>query len=135
MIYESSIDMANEDAVADAFARAWKCEVARNKPLYEIDRTLLRDGLVVAWMEIKCRAKKYPSVFLSLNKWLKGRQMVRETGKPFVAAYGLPDGIYYYITKGEDVKFDIKVTGRTDRSDPLDIQPAIEIPLSEMKKL
>ena len=135
MMYESKYDMAREDAVAVAFEKAWDCQVLRNKPFYQIDRTITKNGVVVAYMEIKCRNKQYESVFLSLNKWLAGRQMARETGKPFIAAYGLPNGIYYFATKDEPLGFNIKVTGRTDRHDPNDIQPAVEIPLSEMKRI
>lgn len=133
--YESSEDKRKEDEVAAAFAKAWGCDVLRNKEYYDIDRTLTRDGVVKAFMEIKCRTKKYASVFLSLNKWLMGRQMAKETGVPFIAAYGLPDGIYYYVTRSEDPHFVVKVTGRTDRGDSNDIQPAVEIPLAEMKRL
>lgn len=136
MNYESSDDIAREDAVASAFATSWKCEAIRNRPFYVIDRTLIRDGVIKGWMEIKCRTKEYDSVFLSLNKWLTGRQYARETGCPFIAAYGLPTGIWYFTTHGtEKFDFHLKVTGRKDRSNPNDVHPAVEIPLSYMKKL
>lgn len=132
-IYETTINITKEAAIAGELSAAWNCDVIKLPRLYSCDYAAMRDGSVSAWIEIKCRNRSYPTYLLSLHKWLKGVELSNVTGKPFILVVSWDDKIIYKNVTNEPVK--IVIGGRKDRGDPADIEPMVEIEISGFKKL
>ena len=107
---------------------------------YHIDWIALRNNEPLAFVEIKHREKlefgRFTTYMISLNKWLKAKELSKEVNVPFILVVKFMDGIYYgkYTS---DMILDNKYgfNGRYDRGDTQDVEPMVYIPLSIFKKL
>lgn len=128
-MYESARDRENEAAVAAILAPRWKSEAQKLPMAYYIDWLMMRGGKPVACMEVKCRNNpraQYPTLMLSLAKWMHGLQFSELMGIPFLVAVQWTDGIFWHKAGSFPVSFGFG--GRKDRGDSQDMEPVVFIP-------
>lgn len=136
-VYETKVDMTHEASVAECLANAWDCGIKKLPRLYACDFAAMRGNDVSAWLEIKFRNASYPTYLISLHKWMKGIELSEATEKPFILVVSWPVQnervILFRALKREPVR--VVLGGRKDRGDPADIEPMVEIPISQFKRL
>lgn len=132
-LYETPEHLKAEAAVIEVLCEKWKCEWWKLPLTYRLDFSLSRDDKVSAWLEIKCRNKKYPEMHLSLHKWMAGLELNRVTGLPFFLVYAFGEEIYWKEVSKDTPK--IVMWGRTDRGDWQDTEPTAVFALSDFKLL
>lgn len=128
-MYETQEDLQRERQVMERLCEAWKVGCQKLPTKYVIDYGMLRDEKVVAWLEIKCRSKKYDEMILSAAKWFAGKDLARQTALSFVLVYAFPDSSIHYLTIEPDMNPEIRFEGRTDRNDWQDREPCVILPL------
>ena len=136
-IYESHEDRANESQVASRIALIKNCEFKKLPMSYYIDWVFLRAGKPVAIAEVKCRknpSNQYPTLMLSLAKWMHGKQLANELSVPFLVVVRWEDGIFLHLV-GENSNVSHGFGGRTDRNDDSDVEPVVYIPVNQFKKV
>ena len=133
-IYENAHTLRAEDEVAGRVGSRWRCALRKLPRSYSIDYMLMRDSVVIAWLEVKCRDKRYDTLILSLGKVMEGRRLSRETGRPFVVVVSLPDGDFWKVVT-PDESLVIALGGRVDRNDPADMEPVAHFDMREFKPL
>ena len=127
--YESEQDRGNEDRIIDLVCKKWKAKAEKLPKRYIVDYGLYRDGELKAWAEIKCRnvpRSQYPTFFISLEKWLKGRELAIRTNVPFLLIVEWTDGLRYLDAR-QYPQPPIKSGGRDDRDDWQDIEPMVHL--------
>ena len=135
-IYETPADLKNEREVADYLSVKWECNFVKLKISYGLDFGVVKDGVLVATAEIKCRnytSKQidgWGGLMLSASK----SHRASEWTVPFVLAAKLTDGLFV-ATINHWAPYTIKITGRKDRGDWQDIEPCCIIPMSEFEKM
>lgn len=135
-IYETEKDLREEAAIAAAFSSAWKAEFIKLKKLYAVDYAIMRDGAVAGWAEIKRRYRdmhQFPSLYVTLKKAIDGIALSEYTSKPFLYLVRFNDATCYVTITRPMCNRPIKISGRTDRGDPDDRQPCLEINNDELK--
>jgi len=130
-MYESHESLHAERTVAEFLSKKWGCSVFKLPIKYKIDFAFVKDNRVVAWAEIKERSRKYDEMFISLDKWLAGKEISLSTGIPFVVVFAFDDGIYWRSVQGDDPR--IVIGGREDRGDWQDIEPMAVFPIHGFK--
>jgi len=140
-IYETKTDVANERQIADQLERAWSCSLMKlSKPLSNVDMVAVRDGRVVALVEIKRR--KYTSgqiqawggYMISLDKIKEGLAYSRAAGLPFILAVGLADGTF--TIRVDDATPDVvRIGGRSDRGDAKDIEVVVLYDMQRFRRI
>jgi hypothetical protein len=134
-LYETQMDLGNEQDVAKYLEIKWDAKLRKLPISYSVDWMLMRDN-PVAFAELKCRkneSTKYPTLMLSLNKWVKGNQFADELGVPFLIICQWNDGLFFYIAKSSVITYGIG--GRTDRGDSQDTEPVVYIPVESFKRI
>lgn len=135
-LYETPEHLAREFNVAQAIEEALSSTLHKLPHKYNADYAAFRDDKLQSWIEIKCRdveSTAFPTVMLSLDKWLKIRWLAHATGVKFTLVVEFRDGIYW--TDETDKVRPIAFLGRSDRNDWQDMEPSVRIPLSEFKPL
>lgn len=133
-LYETPEHLKEEGRVIEALCSRWGCEWWKLPLTYRLDYALTSsDDEIKAWLEVKCRSKKYTEMHLSLHKVMAGLELSRVTGLPFLLVYAFGDEIYWKsITPGE---MNITMWGRTDRNDWQDTEPTAVFALKDFKRL
>lgn len=134
-MYESREDLANEHQVAKFLSNKWKCKFNKLPISYHVDWIVIRDA-PQAIVELKCRkndSRKYPTLLLSLNKWMRGKELSKELGIPFIVVVKWDNGIFFHT--GGSAKVEYGFGGRTDREDSQDVEPVVLIPVSAFKEI
>lgn len=130
-------DLENQNEIAGKLGAAWKCRLVSFGYSADIDYYAERDGKVVAVVEIKRRnnpCSLYPTVYLSMRKWLALQMASVGFGVSGIFAVGFNDCIRYAQIRDVDPRKMI-IAGRGDVRASNDIEPMIEVPIEAMKKL
>lgn len=134
-IYETPEHLKEEGRVIEALCSRWGCEWWKLPLTYRLDYALTSpDDEVKAWLEIKCRAAKYPDMNISLHKIMAGLELSRVTGLPFLLVYAFGDEIYWRSIAPES-HLKIIMWGRSDRNDWQDTEPTAVFALKDFKRL
>jgi len=123
-LYESAYDRMNESDVSDILSRVWNCKFVKLPMSYHVDWALMRGNEIVAFAELKTRkvpSTQYPTLILSLNKWIKGLDLAASTKTSFIIIAKWTDGVFYFVAKPDGVTFGHG--GRIDRNDSQDMEP------------
>lgn len=134
-LYESSEDLANEQQVANFLSNKWKCKLKKLPMSYHVDWIVMRDE-PEAILELKCRkneSTRYTTLLLSLNKWMRGKELSKELGIPFIIVVRWTDGLFFHTVGSATVKHGFG--GRTDREDSQDVEPVVLIPVDTFKRI
>ena len=134
-IFQSADDRAAENAVAVVLEHAWQCEVRHFGAMSPVDWYILRGGRMVGIVELKVRkieSIRYPTVFLSVAKWLCLTKWADGLGVPagYVVAY--TDCVRFIYLADVDAKVN-RMAGRKGRGAEHDIEPMLEIPVERMQ--
>jgi hypothetical protein len=136
-MYESQNDLSNEKDVANYLADKWSCVFKKLPISYNVDWLLINNSETPkAFAELKCRNNesiKYPTLLLSLSKWMKGKELGKELNIPFIVIVRWTDGVYFHIAGKHEVTYGFG--GRRDRNDAQDVEPIVLIPTDTFKKV
>lgn len=142
-LYETQQDRLLEEACAEKYAAKMGVRLFKLSDQYRrMDRLAIDDKGRHAWLEIKCRKVSrgtYPTLMLSVAKWVAGIQMAQATGGSFVVIAGYTDGIWRYRYRPQDVSdglIRLEYGGRTTQTrDSGDIEPVMHIPTWMFKRV
>ena len=135
-MYESKKDLANEKEVAGFLSSKTGYVFHKLKIAYHVDWLVMDKEKPKYVAEIKRRlnhSSKYPTLMLSLQKWMKGKEMAAEMNIKFVLIIKWDDGVFFYKAKKDDVTYGFG--GRYDRDDSQDQEPMVFIPVSKFKRI
>lgn len=141
-IYESDSDLDNEIIVRHWVEQATGTTLSKLPISYGLDYAVCgNDRNCLGWMEVKTRDFEwgaYPTIMLSLLKWMKGLEFVQKTGLPFI--FTIMDSLQnmYSITTTTDKQYKpfIEWGGRTVQTrDSADVEPVVHIPIEWFKHL
>jgi hypothetical protein len=131
--YGTAENFANEDIVANRFAKAYGYKSNKTPRFYKVDRVMTKNGNVKCFVEIKCRTNvfdKYPTVILSSDKWNFLYQLDVSLNTPAIMVFSFTDGKIGYIRPRNNAdKIKVSIGGRIDRNDQDDIEPVVHIPI------
>lgn len=138
--YVTSADEDREREVADILKSKLSVdEVRKNPRFFPMDLSLLRNGTVVCFAEVKSRnfeSTEYPDVFLSVARAINMSNFASVTGLPVLLVWNFVDAMMgISIRKGLEAPWPIKMAGRTDRNDTDDIEPMFMVPVHKLKIL
>jgi hypothetical protein len=135
MILERPIDVDNENAAAIRLEAAWAVKLHRYPRLHSVDWYAERADELVGYVEIKSRtvtADHYPTVFLSMRKYLSLTMLEHTTGIAGTFVAGFSCGSLLWIRVRDVDARHVKITGRTDRGRAEDREPMILVPIPDM---
>jgi hypothetical protein len=134
-IFKSAEDEAHEDSVAREIEEAFACQVRSFGRLALVDWYAIRDGRMVAVLELKSRTHSsdtYPTVFLNVRKWLALTQASLGLGVHAIYVVRFTDATRWVsLTEVDATKHAIGGTLRIVKSRN-DIEPVIHVPVSAM---
>lgn len=148
MRYETPQDIANEANTAAQIAKQTNSTHHKVPLHYEVycDFAFERDGEICAFCEIKHRHipgewGSYPDIILSAHKWLKGKELFRSTGIPWLFAVAIENNdaseIWCYRVDADTIDDNFKISwgGRTkNRRRNADVEPVVHIPADLFKR-
>ena len=135
-LFSNASDQASELETRQILGYLWDCEIKPFGQLSPVDFFAVREGSLVAVLELKTRShasSKYPTVFLNLRKW--GSLMLYHLGLDCPAFYVVrfTDGFRYInITSVDASKMKITGTKHIVKSHT-DIEPIILVPVKDME--
>lgn len=135
-MYENNKDLANEKEVAGLLSAKNGYVFHKLKIAYHVDWLIMEKGKPKYVAEIKRRlnpSNKYPTLMLSLQKWMKGKEMAAEMNIPFVLIIKWDDGVFFYKASSSEVTYGFG--GRYDRDDSQDQEPMVFIPVDKFKRI
>jgi hypothetical protein len=135
-IFKSAADEQNENTVSAILSRAWRCEIRSFGRLSVIDWYAIRDGRIVAVLELKTRTHdsgRHATVFLNVRKWLALLLAATGLGVPAIFVVQFTDGTWW-IPLAEIEASTTRMGGcvRIVKSRN-DIEPVIHVPVAEMR--
>jgi len=137
-MYETADHRLAEDAVRDLIAVNWRCKVEKMPISYKLDFAAVRERIVVAFLEVKCRQHRfgqYPTLMLSAAKWQAGCALAETYHIPFGLVIGWQDGVYWCRAQN-DPSIRLEWGGRsTQTRDSADIEPVVHVPVGQFKPL
>lgn len=106
--------------------------------LYVIDFEVLKDGRMVGVVECKSKTARYgehSNYLFDVSKWRGVRGAAVERGVPAIVAVQFNDRLAWFRIDCDDPGYSVLTTGRRDRGDPGDQEPAYRVPWSAFHKL
>lgn len=137
-IFQTKEDQDNEREVAVILARAWDCEIRKFADLAPVDWYAVRTGRVIGLIELKSRnneSTQYPTVFLSLRKWMCLNQHGYGLKCPGFFVVRFLDGVFAVRVAEIDATNNRLAGGNRAVKSPSDIEPQIDVPLSLFRKV
>lgn len=138
--YERLSDRQAEDAAVQQFLSGFEnAYYSKLGPLYPCDFAIISDGgEVQRWIEVKsrtCRSDFYPTLDISLAKILKLKELHDATRLPTHLLIQYTDRIVAFSDFSSIHNYQIKIAGRKDRGDPMDVEPMLSIPVTAFAPL
>ena len=131
-LYETPESLEDEQKVADLLEMYWTRKLVKLPIAYRVDYAVVKDD-ITAWAEIKCRTTEYPEMYLSLHKWMAGKELSRQTGLPFILVYAFKGKVHWKTVENDTPR--IVIGGRKDRKDWQDMEPMAVFRLDQFKTL
>lgn len=132
--FESDRDRDHEREVAATLQAAWGCVLHSFGGFSAVDWYAVKDGRLVGVLELKCRthaSTAYPTVYLSLRKWLSLTLAAVATGTPAYFVARFTDGIYWVRVSEVDARR-VRITGHAHPRARMDVEPLIDVPVRAM---
>ena len=139
-LYESDTDIANETQVMSTLSRKWGAGLHKLPIRYHIDYAATKNGIVVAYVEIKVRKysmdqiDRWGGYMISVAKLQTAQQLCQISKAIFCLVVQCTDGLHWIAIK-DFSEFPVSITGRSDRGDAQDIEPCVLIPKSRFTKM
>jgi hypothetical protein len=139
LIFQSPEDRAIQRAVADEVERKWKCKICEFGALSSVDWYAQRLERLVGVLELKARKhprEKFPTVFLNVRKWLALQMAAIGLGVPGLFVVRFEDGVFWIKLNAIDPR-KMRIAGWSEARARAanDIEPVIEVPVDELRKL
>jgi hypothetical protein len=137
MSFQTDADREAEQAVADALASAWRCELHEFGRFSPIDRFAVRDGKILAVVEIKCysiASDRFPTVKFSVRKWLALNLTSAGLGCQAIFVVRFTDGIKWAAVDLIPTR-DVAMRGHHRPRAAHDLEPLIQFPVTTMRPL
>jgi hypothetical protein len=134
-MYENAQSLGVEEATMAAACMAWGAGKRKLPIAYRVDWAVTMNNAIVAWAECKRRynpSTRYPTLILSLAKYMHGVELSERTGLPFMVVVEFDDGIWYYE---HETMPPLVWGGRRDRNDSQDQEPLVDIPIAKFSRL
>lgn len=135
-LWETEDDLRRESDVVAFYAKIKGCEYEKLPIAYKADYAFLRDGEVVALVEIRCRNvthNEYPTIMLSLLKWHDMNALAKSMGVPAMFVVRYTDGIYSLPLRLVPDEFGMG--GRALMRDARDREPVVHYNVDRMTRL
>ena len=139
-MYETKQDLINENEMKSVLEIKWKCTLNKLPIKYNLEWLAMRGKVPMAFIEFKHREKlsihAYPRYMMSLDKWIKAKQLCKEVEIPFIMVITFAEGTYYGVFPYGDLH-DVEYMwgGRYDRGDKQDVEPMVLLPLKKFMKI
>jgi hypothetical protein len=138
--YYTQEHYTSEELVRKHLENLYNLDLRRNKTLYKYDISVVKNGVVTGLLELKRRNYpygKYDTYTVSLDKIREGVVYSLYLGIPctLVVFFSCGTLVSYRIDAQQVKGFDITYGGRTDRNDPNDLEPLVNIPIAFFKVL
>lgn len=139
-IYELQVDLTHENKMKTFLEAKWNCTLHKVPLKYQVDWLAMRGKDPMAFVEFKHREKlsidAYPRYMISLDKWMKAKQLCKEVEIPFIMVITFTEGTYYGVFAHNGL-YDVTYGfgGRYDRGDAQDVEPMIYLPLKKFMKI
>jgi hypothetical protein len=131
-------DVWNQQKAATEFAKVLGAEMKEFGQLCAIDYYALVKGKMAGVVEVKCRShesSRFPTVFLNVRKWLALQMASVGLGVPAYFVVQFADGVRYInIAEVDAARHRVAGTKYLVKSHT-DIEPVIEVPVSQMEKV
>ncbi len=125
-IYETANDTSAEEETALMCAKAFKAKCEKLPKLHHMDYVFLRNGIICAFGEIKCRTCRHDdhkTYMISLNKLIHAMQYSQLAGIVCLLIVRWTNRLGFIdVSTPHDF---IAMGGRSDRNDEQDIEPVI----------
>jgi hypothetical protein len=133
--YETSTDLKKEKMAVQTFVDSFgeDVQIAKLPLQYRMDFCLVKDGVVLNFVEVKCRSNKmsaYSTYIISTSKIVAARSYY-DINISCILLVDWSDKMGWVELSKND--WPSKIGGRKDRGDWQDIEPVTHIPLSEFK--
>jgi len=128
-IFQSPEMLAAQREVAQGLAKRWKCEIHDFPPLCPIDWYSERYGRMVSLLELKCRyfaSNKYPTTFLSVNKWFHLMRGSDAFGIPAIYVVRFTDGACWVPVRQIEARHQRVITNKEGNREPV-----IDVPVNQ----
>lgn len=135
-IYETQSDLNKEQVFAKEMSEKWGYEFKKLSRVYIVDWMVMRNDELRCFAELKCRNNrkdKYPTLMLSLHKWMRGKELAKETNTSFRLIIKWEDGIFQHEAGTWPVTYGYG--GRKDRADNQDMEAMVFIPTMAFKEI
>lgn len=130
-------DFQAEDDIKEYIGERWNCTVADLGDFGDIDWLVYRDNRIVAIAEFKRLyrpSEEWPNLYFNLKKWIP--LMLVGAGLKVPAYFIVQfDNKITYIDVADVDATKHEVNGRDDRGRSSDLQPAILVPVNQMKEV
>ena len=119
--YETAADQSRERQIVDKLCERFGMKAVKLPQFQDIDFALMRGDAVWGVVEIKCRKKHYPQMFLSLHK-VQGLRAYAASGLQARVIFATPEGLFAKKIGPLEVDGWIGIGGRKDRGDEIDTE-------------
>jgi hypothetical protein len=139
-LYETQQDRDREERVKEHLQAVWKSTLHKLPIRYEVEWLAFRkDGRAVAAIEFKWRSNpsgRFETYLLALGKWMALDRLRVACGLRSILVVEFSDALMFHVL-GEVDSDEIRIEwgGRTDRSDPNDMEPCVMIPMEKFRAI
>jgi hypothetical protein len=135
-VFETASDRRRQAEIAALLAERWRCHLVDLGLLSTVDYRAERDGVTVAFIEIKSRlnrdARTFSDVFLNVEKRTALVAAASRAGCAAIFVWAFRDQIRWIDVR--ECAFPIEQRGRADR-DGMDVREAYRIPVHRTQLL
>ena len=135
--YQTDSDKARQGDMVSTLARIWRFDPVDQGEFAVIDYKCVRDGKVVAFLEIKskfCGFKDYSTYICTCKDIDTGLSLSKEHGVPFIIAVKWND--FWGYLKVTHNNYKSRQSGQMNRNDPNDyLTMCYLIPMTEFREI
>ncbi len=137
---ENEQDAVNEMAIAKTLAAKWHCQMEKNAKFSTFDYVAMREKIIVAFIEMRCRSHKinvYPDVYINLKKLLEAHLIESATDTKCFFVVQFADCLAYcrLNKKLQITKSSPKWNTRIAKAGYKDTEEVALIPISQFQKI
>lgn len=139
LIFQTAEDRRAQQAVADALAPVWRCQIEHFPELNPIDWYAARFKRMTGLLELKVRhnpTTRYPTVFLSVAKWFALTHGAMGFNIPSAFVVQFTDDLRWIpIDEVDPTLHTIAGTAGLRADGRSDHEPVIEVPVKDMQSI
>lgn len=141
--YQTKRQLAIERAIATAVEKKFGADLRKLPDKWVLDFAVHdKNNQISCYVEVRTltktleQTKRYGGYYLNVNKWLAAKHYYEALGKPTVIILRTSEGTVSYLTLKEfPNNIPHTITGRDDRGDPDDKEPAFKFAMENLNFL